>query len=183
MMLVHSSKAVVTPPTNYTKTFTQNSNFVIPPGVSALDSIYGHGAPGSPATAGNIVYYMDTITTYTRRDGGPSYVDSSRTYGATGSDYCDPVMPYCDPNTDPNCTVGSTIYSQYQKCYRFGQQDVGGGSPATTGASANGFGKVFYGGVGGTASDSSYTNVPVTAGVSYSLTVPSGASITITYKA
>lgn len=52
---------------------------------------------------------------------------------------------------------------------------------ATTGADTVGFGKTFPGGVGGPASPVTYNNVAVTPGASYSLTIPSGGSITITY--
>tara|TARA_B110000908_G_C10215883_1_gene432797 strand:+ start:588 stop:1256 length:669 start_codon:yes stop_codon:yes gene_type:complete len=53
---------------------------------------------------------------------------------------------------------------------------------ANTGASTTGFGFTFVGG-SIVASGVTHTNVPVTAGASYSLVVPAGGSITITYAA
>ena len=53
--------------------------------------------------------------------------------------------------------------------------------PATTGASATGFGKTFPGGVGGPASTTTYTDVAVVPGTNYTLTIPSGGSITVSY--
>lgn len=52
---------------------------------------------------------------------------------------------------------------------------------ATTGASATGFGKTFPGGVGGAATVTNFSNVPVTPLSSYNVVVPAGGSITITY--
>lgn len=51
----------------------------------------------------------------------------------------------------------------------------------STGASTTGFGKDFPGGTGGPASPTTYNNVAVTPGASYSIIVPSGGSLTITY--
>jgi hypothetical protein len=173
-------------PTSYTKTFTGNTTFIMPAGVSILDSVSGHGAPGSPATPGTTEQYTHVVTSYYRRTGGIDYVESDvdgwiGTNAATGSDYCDPAVAYCDPNTDALCVTGSTVYWQSVKCYYYKTRTVGGTS-ATTGASASGFGKVFPGGVGGPASTVTYDNVAVTALASYPVVVPSGALITITYK-
>lgn len=55
------------------------------------------------------------------------------------------------------------------------------GTPATTGSNTTGFGKTFTGGVGGTAATTTYTNVAVTASTAYTIVVPSGGYITITY--
>lgn len=57
------------------------------------------------------------------------------------------------------------------------------GSPATTGASATGFGKTFPGGVGSPATEVVYNDVAVTPGGTYSLVVPSGGYIKISYYA
>jgi len=54
---------------------------------------------------------------------------------------------------------------------------------ATTGSDTTGFSKTFSGGVGGAASGTTYNDVAITPGASYSLVVPSGGSITITYLA
>ena len=51
----------------------------------------------------------------------------------------------------------------------------------STGASTTGFGKTFPGGTGGAATPTTFNNVAVIAGASYSIVVPSGGSLTITY--
>jgi hypothetical protein len=56
-----------------------------------------------------------------------------------------------------------------------------GGSSATTGANTTGFSKTFSGGVGVTATTTTYNNVTITASTGYPLVVPSGGYITITY--
>lgn len=53
--------------------------------------------------------------------------------------------------------------------------------PAITGSSATGFSKTFPGGAGGPATVTNFANVPVTPLASYSIVVPPGGSITITY--
>lgn len=53
--------------------------------------------------------------------------------------------------------------------------------PGTTGANATAFGKTFAGGVGGPASTGVHSNVAVTPLQSYSIVVPPGGQVTITY--
>lgn len=168
-----------------TQTFTSNATWTAPATTNSVDMV-GKGAPGEPAGQDTTVAYTDVTTTYVRRDGGPDFVKTSRADdwigqgSMTGKDYCDPPNYFCDPNTDPNCTVGSTIYSQYQTCYHYGAY-VDPGGAATTGAASTAFGKTFPGGTGGPAVPASYSNVPVTPGQSYSIVVPPGGSVTITY--
>ena len=56
-------------------------------------------------------------------------------------------------------------------------------APPTNGSSSSAFGYTFPGGTSSspTAPTLTYSNVPVTPGVSYAITVPSGGSITIQY--
>ncbi len=54
-------------------------------------------------------------------------------------------------------------------------------SPGTTGASTTAFGYTFAGGVNVPATPATFNNVAVTPGASYSIVVPSGGSVTITY--
>jgi hypothetical protein len=53
----------------------------------------------------------------------------------------------------------------------------------TTGASSTAIGRTFPGGDGGPAGTTTYTNVSVTPGTSYSIVVPSGGSVTLQYYA
>ena len=51
----------------------------------------------------------------------------------------------------------------------------------TTGSPTTAFGYTFPGGTGGAATPVTYNNVAVTPGASYSIVVPSGGSVSITY--
>lgn len=55
------------------------------------------------------------------------------------------------------------------------------GSPATTGASTTGFGKTFPGGTGGAAPVTSFGDVPVTPGQTYSIVIANGGYLTLSY--
>lgn len=76
---------------------------------------------------------------------------------------------------------GSTVYYASLTCFTY----YGGGAHyvgPTTGASATAFGKVFPGGAGGPATaQTTFAGVPVTAGINYSVVVPPGGTLTITY--
>lgn len=181
LMLAFFGQKKVYVPTTYTKTFTANATFTMPAGASMLDSIVGHGAAGQPGVPGATQKYTHVIHSYYRRSGGIDYVEGDQdgwvgNNSATGSDYCDPAIDYPDPSQG-----GSTVYWREVVCYYY-KTRTAGGSDATTGASATGFGKVFPGGSGGLATTVTYTNVAVTALASYPVVVPNGASITITYK-
>lgn len=178
MLLAASGHKAAYVPTPHTKTFTGNASFPMPAGVSLLDSIVGHGGPGQPAQPGTDYYYTRVYTRYYRRDGGPADVVDENADGwgvGTGNGY-----DYCDP---PQDLPDSTVYYQQLTCYYYRVAFGQGATPATTGASATGFGKVFPGGTGGPATDVTFTNVPVTANANYSVVVPPGGSITINYKA
>jgi hypothetical protein len=180
MMLAFFSQKKVYAPTTYTKTFTNNESFTVPAGVSLLDSIVGHGAAGTPAVPGDVEFYTHVVNSLYRRTGGIDYVESDipgwtgpGTGTGNGSNYCDPPTNFTEAQ--------STVYWREVVCYYYQTRTVGY-KPATTGANATGFGKVFPGGVGGPAADVTFSNVPVTAIASYPVTVPLGGSITITYK-
>lgn len=176
MLLAALGRKKVYVPTTYTQTFTASATFVMPPGVSTINA-KGHGAAGMPAVPGTDYYYTQVIIRYWRRDGAPNDIDDQTVPGwdngaGNGANYCDA----------PEDMPDSTVYYQKLTCYYYRIAYGSGGTPATTGASATGFGKVFPGGTGGPAtSDAAFTNVPVTAGATYQVVVPSGAGITITY--
>jgi hypothetical protein len=163
-----------------TVTFTKNTTFVMPVGVSSLVSIVGRGADGTPATPGTNEPYTHVVTSLYRRVGGIDYTEVDVTSwtesGAgtgNGTDYCDPPVEFT--------TEENAIYSRKVVCYYYRVRTVDA-KAATTGASATGFGKVFPGGVSGPSSDVTFLNVPVTAMASYSVVVPAGGQIKITYK-
>lgn len=172
MMLAMGGKPPYVP-TTHTKTFTSNGSFPVPAGVTSLD-LSGRGAAGTPAHDTYIQQYQRTTTVYqyyaSSGTTNQSVIDQQTFYGTPPANYCD------DQFLQPNGDITQTCYSYQDTSYMRHYN-------ATTGASASGFGKVFPGGTGGTAPTTSFTNVTVTGGASYSITVPSGGSITITYKA
>lgn len=159
-----------------TQTFTSNTTWVAPVSTAVLESLTGQGGSGTPAYTVDGYHYFKYNRQYGQRrsDGVWEMIDEEiTTHFAENvpADYCDPII-----------TSGDVEYSAYQRCYdyiSFGTdtQEV----PATTGASTTGFGKTFVGGTGGAATPVTYNNVAVTSGASYSLVIPSGGSITITY--
>lgn len=163
-------------PTQHTQTFTANGSFLVPPGATSINMI-GHGAAGSPGVDGTYVLTTRVVTNAFRRDGGLD-VFTSTDDGWIGDNYATGVN-FCTPLT---ATPGNSVYYQQIICYYYNADNVGG-YPETTGASATGFGRVFPGGAGGGAANVSFNNVPVTAGSTYQVVVPSGGSITITYSA
>lgn len=166
------------------QTFTANTTWTAP-ATSNLETLVGNGAAGKPGEPG----YTDPDTTqyrleryrqqYTSDGAGGYYQDGGPSLYTTGnwvSSPPDQPDDYCDP-------PGGASYYCYS--YVIGTRTVAGAThppvPATTGASATGFGKTFPGGTGGAATPVPYNNVAVTPGASYPLVVPSGGSITITY--
>lgn len=179
MMAAMLGGPVLQPPLTY----TSSQSVTIPFGVSRLEAVSGQGADGTaaytgPSTPGRTGWKRITDTTYQRRDGGTDKVVSE------SDPYYDSPKPadYCDPTVE---TPDSTVYSSYTRCYihvDYQEPDQPGETyPATTGASSTGFGLTFPGGAGGPATITNFANVAVTGGQSYSLSIPSGGSITITY--
>ena len=157
-----------------TKTYTFSQTVTIPAGVSNLALVSGQGAPGSPADS----YYQQVYTEqpvyyYSRTDlgGGVTVSRGPISYrgGPTPANYCDPMVVNGNAST--------------QTCYEFVDKSSYQSTPATTGAAASGFGKTFPGGTGGPATPQSFKDVAVTPGQQFSITVPSGGSITISYYA
>lgn len=156
-----------------TRTFTSNTTFVMPTGVTILTVASGKGAAGSPGNPGTTEKYTRIVNTQYRRDGGTDVQTGNVSGWPYGSaQYCENV--YYTPEQ-------STVYYGVQTCYYPSTRTVGGSSP-TTGASASAFGKTFPGGTGGAATTTTYPNVAVNPGTSYSVIVPSGGLITITYE-
>jgi hypothetical protein len=163
-----------------TKTYTSANNgqtVTLPVQVTNLLMVSGQGAAGSPATDQWTPYYSKKTSVNNQRNdlGGEVFVTDGGTtyhYGATPNDYCDPANPYI--------MNGVTNYTR--TCYDFTDLSYTSTNPATTGASATGFGKTFPGGVGGPATVTKFDNVAITGGQpSAPLNIPAGASITISY--
>lgn len=165
-----------------TVTFNANATWVAPAGVTLLASVIGHGVNGTPDTT-----YTEP-STYTLTTTGTEVFDNGASTGSVTTTV-EPATAtssvpayFCYPFTE------YTLNGHFNRtfCYEYSKQTIpgaSGGSPATTGANATGFGITFPGGVGGTAPTTTYNNVAVTPATSYPLVVPSGATIQITYYA
>jgi hypothetical protein len=173
-----------------TKTFPiGTTTWTAPTTTSRIDSASGYGAAGAPGDPGT----PDTTTTTSkqvthnyrfliRRDGtGNDTVDEGYTDGwpPGGTAYYDNYVTYSESD--------STVYSGAEDYHAPETQTTTTttpGTPATdptTGAPTTAFGRSFPGGTGGAASVTTLTNLIVTPGASYSIVVPTGGSLTITY--
>lgn len=166
-----------------TLTFTSSATWTAPVSTSMLVSLVGKGQDGTPASGdSSTTYYLVTLATtfYNRRDGGVDVGETSevsREETTAGA----PVPP---TNTQgPFATDDDPVYSSFSIQYQYVKESetVDTTVPATTGANTTGFGKTFAGGAGVAAVAATYANVAVTPGAPYSLTIPSGGYITITY--
>lgn len=162
--------------TLHTVVFTTSQSWTVPSGVNLLLTEYGHGQNGTADTTYSIEYYYTHYITrfYRRSDGGAEDVDGGTggpTYGTTPPDYLGPFV----------ATPDSTVYSGYNQIREYTQGFDTGGTPGTTGADASAFGNTFPGGVEVAATPLSFSNVAVTPSTGYTIIVPAGASITITY--
>ena len=137
---------------------------------STVDSFYG---PGYSINADNTYNYYNSPTS-------PGSSGSNYFQIGTGSNQSQFSVPSSGTITYANTPSGSNYV-------RFGYNPVYLGGD---GASATGVGKTFPGGtynfstgIGGPYPTTSFSNVTVTPSTSYSIVVPSGASISISYYA
>lgn len=158
------------------ETFTTNTTWPAPMTTNSLETLVGKGGSGTAADPGVAVYDRHKRIFKQRRDDGTvEEFDGGWTYGyGIGS----PPADYCDALVS---TPGDPTYSASQTCYDFADGGIAGQQDPTTGAATTAFGKSFPGGVGGQATPVTYNNVAVTPGNPYSLVIPGGGSITITY--
>ena len=172
MALLASSPVLVT------QTFTSNTTWIATTSnIVTLSGFGARGADGGTKTTNSWVrnkyqyeYYRDGH--YDKQYGGQDQTGT----GATPSDYCDPIQYYS--SSDPRYV--DRIGLQY--CYEYTGTSTVTTLPPTTGASATAFGKTFPGSTGNVAqTTTTFTNVAVTANASYSIVVPTGGSVTITY--
>lgn len=78
----------------------------------------------------------------------------------------------------------NTVYNEFTGRYWLGQlyaDELYVDESYNTGDNTTGFGQTFAGGTGGAATPATYTNVAVTAGQTYTLTIPSGGSLQFSY--
>lgn len=173
MLLALGGKKSLTP---FTRTFNSNETWVAPAGLGKLDSAAGRGGPGQPGGSGQQKYSYETTVVFDLRSGGQESNSSSGS--GTGPI---PGPSGCTYTSTPD----NTNYSGFTSC-TFYTDTSDGGSPPTTGPSASitapGFSRVFPGGTGGAGSIVTFNDVPVTGGTSYNVFVPTGGTITITWR-
>lgn len=163
-------------PTQYTVSFTTSGTWVCPAGVSIVDAA-GKGARGVNGQPASSYYYETKQIFATRRSDGVRVLVSSDRVFKNGTPphngYCNPVV---NSPTDPT-------YSSNQTCYAIDGVGTFPATSPTTGASSTGLGKSFPGSLGNnTVATTSFEDIPVTAGSSYTMTIATGGSITITYE-
>lgn len=173
MMLALSGKKPYVP-TLRTKTFTSNATWPAPTGVSLLKTATGHGGRGGTTAGTRVARY--TLRTYDQVQHADGSI-ANNTLGNYGPYDGEAPAGYCDPWSDYDAYgVRSHI------CYDYSDASTTTDGGTYTGTSSTGFGKVFPGSSGNTTpKDVSFTDVAITAGKSYAVTVPSGGSITITW--
>lgn len=192
-----------------TQTFTSNATWVASASTTVLVSVTGEGQDGAAssiegtvrdvvavnyrttpstgsgnATWDNLQGLAEAVASDVNADGSASYTgydidvwpdgsNTVRTYSAT---ITDAIPGSATAEFTEGWESSGPITASGRARVLF---DIGAG--AITGANATGFNKTFPGGAGGPASPVTYENVPVTPNASYSLLIPPGGSITITY--
>lgn len=148
-----------------TVTFSASTTWVAP-NVNLLSTVSGHGATGAIGAAYSYTYHRVAMTVW----------DDGRTLRSVSGFVTGPEVPldYCDDHI-------SDSPNSRQTCYTF-PVDAVNENPPTTGASAIGFGVTFPGSIGdATPSPFSISNIAITPGGSYSVIVPAGATLSITF--
>lgn len=155
-------------------TYTGSVTWTAPADASHVD-LSGYGAVG---VDGYDQYYYRVKTDTYANDGGvsdPTYLVSSSTSGRNFYNPDDQTVPsdYCD---DP--IYGGSAYTVTCYTHLPGATHIG----TTAGASSTGFGQSFPGSLGNTPQTvTTFTGIAITPSTAYSLVIPSGGSITITY--
>lgn len=169
MMLASGSQRMVT------QTFTADATWTPGPTVTRIDKLVGKGSDGTTTSSTSETWHTVTIvTTYSLRSGGFTRVTTN------GGDQPGPAPAnYCD---DYVYTPDDPTYDFHRTCYQFTQYTEVIPATQSPGIAAQGFGKSFPGGPGGLpATPLTYTNLPVTPGQPYPMTIVSNGYITISY--
>lgn len=192
------------------KTFTSNEVWTAPAGVTSIN-ITGKGQDGSPATwtatsisvmgctkssfnqpGGSLTSKNDAVADGAVSAGafvggtGERTVSYERVTYTVGPDNLSVRSSFTLSRTvrgSASVSSGSTSgnITHTPSSLTSVSVSVESKSGGSTGASATGFGYTFPGGSGGAATPATYTNVTVGPGNPYSVVVPSGGSITITW--
>lgn len=160
----------------FVQVINSTQTWVVPAGVSQIDSISGFGARGTDATVGTR-YSWDRYATiyYYGKDGNTYSQFTGQVTSGTGrapANYCDALV-----NEPPE-----SAYFQHQTCYEYFESSENYNIPAQPGEPASAFNLSFPGSVGNVQPGiTTFYNVAVTPGSSNTIVVPAGGSITIIY--
>lgn len=145
--------------------------WIAPDTTFKFESMIGRGGSGTPYQTGAAYYTYTYSVVYYDANGGISGSggNGTETFGGYG-----PAPPNsCSTSTNGDGTSEHTCYEYYQRY----ESDI----PASNGQDATYFGEAFPGGVGAVATPYTITNTPIQPGAAYSVFVPSGGTLTISY--
>jgi hypothetical protein len=184
-----------------TRTFTSNTTFTTPFGVSNLVSLVGVGGATTTQEVVDVAvhYYAsgtgDPGSTVTWGNFSPTHNSNVSAVNAGGTatiTYAD-INAYGDGTGHVNSTSTGTlvnIIAGTSSSVTLGGWSDSGPITSTgeshirysqTGDNTTGFGKTFAGDTGSGVATATYNNVAVTENTPYNLVIPTGGSITITY--
>lgn len=195
-----------------TVTYDSSRTITIPNGVTVLTKVVGKGADGSGAFYNEGTVTVSSVGTNPNQSGGNSLVRSdvfnpgaveTEKFRGSGDRSVTYIRRIYTVGPDNLITSSSLTRTVRVRGDRISSSFIGGAASSaitydnpratvsvriilseggTTGASASGFGKSFPGGVGGAAETLTFDDVSVTGGAPYQLVIPTGASISITYR-
>jgi hypothetical protein len=151
------------------------------PGSSANTPTYAEATSTAAATLASInsstadrTISFTTINYFYNANTNGTYITyGSSSYRARGS-ATQSTGPWDNTSSNLVQGIGNGWYFNIERYYD---------GYTTVGASATALGRTFPGGDGGPAGTTTYTNVAVTPGTSYSISVPAGGSVTLQYIA
>lgn len=154
-----------------TETFTANTTWPAPLTTNRIDSATGKGGAGAP---GLVTHSYDRYVESWHYINFAQVSHAPKSFqghfsGSAPDDYWERV-------DDPTDSTGGS-WTDFN--WTFLEQSHTG--TPSTGPSTTAFGQTFPGGTGGPATITTITNVAITPGASYNISVPPGGSLTITY--
>jgi hypothetical protein len=191
-----------------TQTFTSNTTFTVPYGVSRVN-LSGKGQDGAAAVFASQTLDLFFCSLVSSSGGVPISAASAGSFGANQATLFDGAGVRTVNYTSRNYQIDSSDLTAYydtaisvivsgtgsasisttsgnltqaNSSTNYGRYTIAvQQSPASTGADTTAFGKTFAGGVAGPATPASFTDVAVTENTAYPIVVPAGGSLTISY--
>lgn len=194
-----------------TQTFTSSTTWIAPAGVTSLATLRGVGSAGTASSYERETITVSSVSRLSTQSGGLAYTRDdvftpagveTEKFRGSGDRTVNYERATYTVGTDDLVKVSVAQRTVRVRGDRISSSFTGGSSSSrityndyitnvrvemnvrqsgTSGSATVGFGETFAGGVDGPATPRTVTNVAVTPGASYPLTIPSGGSITITY--